>query len=114
MAQYRKKPVVIEAYKYQAELGNNRLMNWLAQHKVNISDWSFHDGEVVIATLEGNMKVSDGDFIIIGVKGEVYPCKPDIFEATYEEIDSTSVPQSRDEECAEILQNGMQTHYTGK
>lgn len=84
---YKKKPVEVEAYKYQAELGNNRLMNWLAQNKVDISNWSFHDGEVTIATLEGNMKVSDGDFIIIGVKGEVYPCKPDIFEETYEMVE---------------------------
>jgi len=81
---YRKKPIVIEAYKYQAELGNNRLMNWLSQQGANIKDWIFRDGEITIPTLEGNMKAIDGDFIICGVKGEFYPCKPDIFEATYE------------------------------
>jgi hypothetical protein len=81
---YKKKPIVIEAYKYQAELGNNRLMNWLSQHEVSIAGWKFHDSEVTIPTLEGDMKVSDGDFIIIGVKGEVYPCKPDIFEQSYD------------------------------
>jgi hypothetical protein len=86
MAKYRKKPVVIEAIKYQAELGNNRVVNWLAQQGANISDWLFFDGEITIPTLEGKMKVSDGDWIIKGVKDEFYPCKPDIFEATYEPV----------------------------
>lgn len=84
MAKYRKKPVVIEAYKYQAELGNNRLMNWLALYGADISGWVFHDGEVTISTLEGKMKAIDGDWIIRGVKGEYYPCKDEIFQATYE------------------------------
>lgn len=61
MTQYRKKPVVIDAYQT--------------------------DVEVKIETLEGVMTANPGDFIITGVKGEVYPCKPDIFEATYELID---------------------------
>ena len=87
MARFRKKPVVIEAYKYQAELGNNRLMNWLAQQEANVKGWVFHDGEITIPTLEGNMKVSDGDWIIRGVNGEFYPCKPDIFEKTYELVE---------------------------
>lgn len=84
MAKYRKKPVVIEAIKYQRELGNNRMVNWLAQQNATVTGWLFHDGEITIPTLEGNMKASDGDWIIKGVKGEFYPCKPDIFEATYE------------------------------
>ena len=88
MAKYRKKPVVIEAIKYQAELGNNRIMNWLSQQGANLSDsWLFFDGEITIETLEGKMKASDGDWIIKGVKGEFYPCKPDIFEATYEKVE---------------------------
>lgn len=57
---YRKKPIVIEAYKT--------------------------DKPVVIKILEGDMKASIGDFIITGVNGEQYPCKPDIFEKTYEEV----------------------------
>lgn len=86
MAKFRKKPVVIEAIKYQAELGNNRVVNWLAQQNANISDWAFFDGEITIPTLEGSMKASDGDWIIRGIKGEFYPCKSDIFEATYEPV----------------------------
>lgn len=84
---YRKKPVVIEAIKYQAELGNNRVMNWLAQQGANVNNRLFHDGEITIPTIEGNMKASDGDWIIKGVKGEFYPCKNDIFEITYEKAD---------------------------
>lgn len=83
---FQKKPVVIEAIKYQAELGNNRVMNWLAQQEANVSNWLFHDGEITIPTLEGNMKVTDGDWIIKGIKGEFYPCKPDIFIESYSEF----------------------------
>lgn len=50
MAQYRKKPVVIEAIQYQSELGNNRMMNWLALHGANVTGWLFHDGEITIPT----------------------------------------------------------------
>lgn len=84
MAKYRKKPIVIEAIKYQAELGNNRMINWLAQQEANVKDWLFFDGEITIPTLEGNMKASDGDWIIKGVNSEFYPCKSDIFEKTHE------------------------------
>lgn len=83
---YRKKPVAIEAYMWQTELGNNRLMNWLSQNGVDIKGWTFFDDYLLIPTLEGEMKASPNDFIIIGVAGEVYPCKPDIFEQTYEEV----------------------------
>lgn len=58
---YRKKPVIIEAYKT--------------------------DKPVIIKTLEGDMKASVGDYIITGVNGEQYPCKPDIFEKTYEKVE---------------------------
>ncbi|MDX2187757.1 MAG: hypothetical protein SFV32_12550 [Opitutaceae bacterium] len=44
------------------------------------------DGAVFVSTLEGSMKASMGDWIIKGVQGELYPCKPDIFEATYEAV----------------------------
>ena len=81
---YKTKPVEIEAIKYQAEYGNDRVMNWLSLHGADVKDWCFLTGEITIPTLEGLMKVSDGDFIIRGLKGEYYPCKPDIFEMKYE------------------------------
>jgi hypothetical protein len=60
VAKYRKKPVVIDAYQV--------------------------DEEVIIHTLEGDMRADAGDYIITGVKGEKYPCKPDIFKATYDKV----------------------------
>jgi len=75
---YRKKPIVIEAVQW---IGNNtrQINSFAAPHGV-------HDGKVVIQTLEGVMQGDIGDWIIKGVKGEFYPCKPDIFEETYEPV----------------------------
>ena len=76
---FRKKPVVIEAIKYT---GDN------AEEIFKFCDKAeFPDDELVIKTLEGTMIVSDGDWVIKGVKGEFYPCKSDIFEATYERVE---------------------------
>jgi len=73
---FRKKPVVIEAMQFFI----NTLDGWpLGVYK---------DGDKhCIDTLEGPLNVSEGDWIITGVKGEKYPCKPDIFEATYERVE---------------------------
>lgn len=67
---YRKKPVVVEAYQT--------------------------DKEVIIHTLEGDMKANVGDYIITGVNGEQYPCKPDIFEKTYELVKENEPPSADD------------------
>ena len=82
MPQFRKKPVVIEARQFTTnnEAGSSRQMDDLA-------DWASarHDGTALyIDTLEGTYRADVGDWIIRGVKGEFYPCKPDIFAATYE------------------------------
>lgn len=85
MAKYRKKPVVIEAWQFTKENYKEGFSKYF--EKENISLWSQYGGEVIegeIITLEGTMKVSENDFIIKGVNGEFYPCKPDIFEKTYE------------------------------
>ena len=80
---YRKKPVEIEALK------------WTGENLIEIIDFIRNSngfkydnkkGTLIIATLEGEHIASIGDFIIRGVKGEFYPCKPDIFEMTYEKI----------------------------
>lgn len=95
--QYRKKPVVIEALLYD---GNNyvEVLRWtgltpeqlLKGHKepIHKPEWW-----LTVPTLEGDHRVSLGDYIIKGVKGEFYPCKPDIFEATYEAVDSPQLNQ---------------------
>ena len=81
MAKFRKRPVVIEAVQFWPESepwpdgvsgGDQGNGQWVA--------W--------IETLEGDMDVSAGDWIITGVRGERYPCKPDIFELTYEPIET--------------------------
>ncbi len=82
MPQFRKKPVVIEARRWT---GDNFVE--LAEF-ITIPHKTFpSDGYVLIPTLEGQMRADLGDWIIKGVKGEFYPCKPDIFDATYEEVD---------------------------
>lgn len=82
---YRKKPVIIEAIQFK---------NNITEIKKFITDNGYIDYKnsnskdcvpiVVIYTLEGKMIANEGDYIIKGIKGEFYPCKPDIFEATYE------------------------------
>lgn len=77
MAKYRKKPVVIEAIQYNGNPDSLR----------GIPGIVFDDEYIPhIETLEGNMCISPKDFIITGIQGEKYPCKPDIFEATYERV----------------------------
>lgn len=84
---YRKKPVVIEAWQipenidHTAELPPIWLVNAIMEGSV-IADKQY--GSVTIKTLEGDMVGQKQDWIIRGVKGELYPCKPDIFAATYE------------------------------
>lgn len=81
---YRKKPVVIEAVQIRPE-NETELFAFFLRTKAPfeiIGPWTF-----VIHTLEGNMIASLGDWLIEGVKGEVYPCKPNIFEMTYEAIE---------------------------
>lgn len=81
MAQFRKKPVVIDAFQWIGKPPFPPAFSNL--HKLAL----INDREqLIIRTLEGEMAANDGDWIIKGVKGEFYPCKPDIFAATYEEV----------------------------
>ena len=79
--QYRKKPVIIEALEWTGE-NQAELYQFVPAH-LRIEE---EDG-LQIVTLEGNHKANIGDFIIKGVKGEFYPCKPDIFAMTYDEVE---------------------------
>ena len=81
MAKFRKKPVEIEAFKYWTD---NR-PDWFCD-KVTTNEIVTYSTHCEINTLEGVMRAEVGDYIIQGVKGEIYPCKPDIFELTYEKI----------------------------
>ena len=89
-AKYRKKPVVIETMRFDAS--RYRAMTEVARWCGGLicseaSDWTDVAYWLEIPTLEGVMKASPGDYIIRGVQGEFYPCKPDIFEDTYEVVD---------------------------
>ena len=76
---FRKKPVVIEAFRYYID----PRPDWF-QDKVTLNEIITDETHCEIKTLEGWMIGERGDYIIQGVKGEIYPCKPDIFELTYD------------------------------
>jgi len=81
---YRSKPKIVDAEQW---LGSQE--SWLKILEMGLEDWD--PGELgsytfYIKTLEGDMIASAGDWIIKGIKGEFYPCKPDIFEASYEPV----------------------------
>lgn len=91
MAKFVKRPVVIEAFK----LGHDPMPDWfmdrLTANDVTIRNlggrWRDGPDYALIQTLEGQMRADHGDWIIQGIKGEIYPCKPDVFEVTYEKVD---------------------------
>jgi hypothetical protein len=87
---YRKKPVVIEAWHFTKKNFTKGAPDFI-KHAPNkpVTLYSQYGGDIIygeIQTLEGEMKVSENDYIIKGVQGEFYPCKPDIFKATYEVV----------------------------
>lgn len=84
---YRKKPVVIEAFKWTGDHEQSEDPEWIVDKIKSGEVWIGRDRkktEIYIETLEGVMRGQRGDYIIKGLKGEIYPCKPDIFEASYE------------------------------
>lgn len=84
MNRYRKKPVVIEARQFDGSpITAKDIVEWVGEGGAN---WTAEKGwkAIYIQTLEGEMRADIGDWIIRGVNGEFYPCKPDIFTATYE------------------------------
>lgn len=85
MGKYRKKPVVIEAMQF-TDATRDEVVEWSGARCTAIDDDGalYETANLFIKTLEGEMMVRPDDWIIRGVKGEFYPCKPDIFETTYE------------------------------
>lgn len=88
---YRKKPVVIEAEQWNGTYGSmSAIRDYFPKLETVRCSWIEKDNYVEhwhIATLEGRHIVSPGDWIIEGIAGEYYPCKPDIFEVTYEPVE---------------------------
>lgn len=79
---YKTKPCEIEAIEWLGIENSTEILDW-GQGKINIE---MNPLRITIKTLEGEMTASIGDFIIKGLKGEFYPCKPDIFEMKYEPL----------------------------
>lgn len=96
MPKFRKKPIVIDAVKYtgRGNIADTAPPDWIwGALKSGILYATNGDDPFIIKTLEGDMTVDPGDWIIRGVNGELYPCKPDIFEKTYDPVE--------DEPCSE-------------
>ncbi len=81
---YRKKPVVIQACQYNGPDSIQELKEWVQSNGKSWDENFIYSSELFIKTLEGQMHASVGDFVIQGVQGEFYACKPNIFYQTYE------------------------------
>lgn len=89
---FRKKPVEVEAFKFYVDGMPDWFMDKVTANEVilrncNYSRYGMDEAYCEIETLEGTMRANGGDFIIRGVNGEIYPCKPDIFIKTYEQVE---------------------------
>lgn len=87
---WRKKPVVIEAMPFDSGNAGDVIawVNTFVDEDQDPAMWEVDGPCLMIMTLEGDMRADVGDWIIRGVKGEFYSCKPDVFEATYEAVDA--------------------------
>lgn len=94
MAKYRKKPVVIEAFCWMGDICQMEDPQWVCsavrQGTVRFENAGTEDVVLLIDTLEGTMRANRGDYVIKGIKGELYSCKPNIFHATYEKVAEVS------------------------
>ena len=103
MQKFVKKPIVIEAIQYNG-INITEIESFLVSKLPTV--WSsVEDTQLVIPTLEGDMKVSKGDYVIKGIKGEFYPCKPDVFEKTYDVVEDGVRPQTFGEKAVGITFN---------
>lgn len=86
---YRKKPIVIDAFRWTGGPDQEEDPEWIIRALKDGAAWFENEGtpmvRFMIRTLEGVHEASVGDYIIRGIAGEIYPCKPDIFQATYEQ-----------------------------
>lgn len=91
MAKYRKKPIVVEAFRWEPKGDPNSLPEWflrmLMQGKVRSDRDGDYNESVTFVTREGTAVARPGDYVIRGVGGEIYPCDPEIFKASYEVVE---------------------------
>ena len=108
MAKYRKKPIEIEAFKWTGDINQTEDPIWIVEAIKKGDAWVHEDSingaiEMRIKTLEGVMTANRGDYIIKGIKGEIYPCKSDIFEMTYEVVEERKDCRSKNEKINVII-----------
>lgn len=104
---YRKKPVVVEAVRYRID---ECLPDWFMNAVTDNIIMTHGGGTCYIKTPEGTMKADFGDYIIRGIQGEIYPCKPDIFKKTYVMVEDVIEKEECEQTCAvefEELEEGM-------
>lgn len=102
---FRKKPVVIEAAWFEHPDDGSAIAEWCGGSNEDSPD------AVMITTMEGAMRADVGDWIIRGVQGEFYPCKSDIFEATYEPAVHPGTPEGPPESAPHPVNPGNTYHY---
>jgi len=111
--QYRKKPIVVDAIRWTGDNGRDICSRWILS-VMPIAEGCYltlYDGKMAINTLAGEMNVSVGDWVIRGVAGELYPCDPAVFEASYEpaeQADDGSVS------AAEVIHKPVFIGYVGQ
>ena len=93
MQKFVKKPVVIEAIQYDG--ANITEIETFVGAKLPTVWLSVEETQLILPTLEGDMKVSKGDYVIKGIKGEFYPCKPDIFNDSYDEVSTSLITEGQ-------------------
>lgn len=86
MGRYRKRPVEIEARQFTEET-KDQVLHWVGATRASAVHNDDGSPALAIWTLEGKLLAQLGDYVICGIQGEFYPCKPDIFEATYEAVE---------------------------
>lgn len=120
MGRYRKKPVIIEAFKWTGDINQEEDPEWIIDA---IKDGDIRIYEICglissniymeIDTLEGTHIANTGDYIIKGIKGEIYPCKPDIFEATYDVVADNKDETLSFEKVLPLIKEGKKAYRDG-
>ena len=115
MVRYRKKPVVIEAFKWTGDINQEEYPEWIIDSIKNGYIRTYGQPKIYmeIDTLEGTHIASRGDYIIKGIKGEIYPCKPDIFEATYDVAENHEDRTLSFEEVLPLIKKGKKAYREG-
>ena len=112
---YRKKPVVIDAFQLKSGMLLTEIYSFFGVYSDDyFKPFDFVDDKIIIKRLEGEMTATEGDYIIKGIKGEFYPCKADIFEASYEKCEDDSyvdafTNKKHKQEIFAVMVEGRQT-----